>query len=187
MFPYAHWLKPELNGIYHGLSILIFPYRKLAEPPYFQAQNHGETTCFTSPMNTSSTFHQGCLGPYRYMIPHCPVSILVCYTIHDNYPLKKKKKKLHPLFPSPIQNSQKGPFSSITVWSWPRARGTIHFCPGTKSLSVLAQGPCFQHLDTAAGKIQQEFMRIGMLTSKHMGLSENSVPLHPMVKDHYPY
>ena len=25
------------------------------------------------------------------------------------------------------------------------------------------------------------------LSTKHVGLSENSVPLHPMVNDHYPY
>ena len=25
------------------------------------------------------------------------------------------------------------------------------------------------------------------LEHKHMGLSENNVPLHPMVNDHYPY
>jgi len=27
----------------------------------------------------------------------------------------------------------------------------------------------------------------GLAASQHVGLSENSVPLHPMVNDHYPY
>jgi len=38
----------------------------------------------------------------------------------------------------------------------------------------------------AATTTTKPFLEV-ISTSIHMGVSENSVPLHPMVNDHYPY
>ena len=33
----------------------------------------------------------------------------------------------------------------------------------------------------------EDFSKPWLITKGHMGVSENSVPLNPMVNDHYPY
>jgi len=42
-----------------------------------------------------------------------------------------------------------------------------------------------QNVNTPLGHLSGPFS--SYLNKKYVGLSENSVPLHPMVNDHYPY
>ena len=42
-------------------------------------------------------------------------------------------------------------------------------------------------LRCAAGVARKPLQKNGGFGETNMGLSENSVPLHPMVNDHYPY
>ena len=53
-------------------------------------------------------------------------------------------------------------------------------------MEILADHPIWMY-KSLLGSAGEKRISGCFLIDEHMGLSENSVPLHPMVNDHYPY
>jgi hypothetical protein len=56
----------------------------------------------------------------------------------------------------------------------------------SRNMEILADHPIWMY-KSLLGSAGEKRISGCFLIDEHMGLSENSVPLHPMVNDHYPY
>ena len=71
-----------------------------------------------------------------------------------------------------------------TIFRQPSGKPLSAFSP--PEMGVVAMEPNGRSLAVSNNKNIAGYLEFGLLV-QNMGLSENSVPLHPMVNDHYPY